>query len=331
MKISCPYCDYSKEIDPAKLPPGAKRATCPKCKQKFDLDYSASGMTTDQNIIDGPPPIPGSHPGPPPLPTAESLATPLEIPQAREDLATEIKAGRQPEPVFGPPPLPVSSGPQAEYDPGQPWPGAESPTPEGLPWEERSGSLISDLWTTTKEVLFKPNEFFHRMPATGGHKTPLTYAMIVGSVGGIFGLFWQALFAMFGSMLGTEAPDIPMMWLIIGMIGVMILLPLLILLTLYLMAAFQHLMLMIVGGADGGFEATLRVLAYGSAANIWNIVPILGGLMSGVWLLVLMIIGLPIVHQTSAGRVVVAVLVIPFIFIIALIAVAVFIAVQFMH
>jgi len=37
MQITCPNCNYSKGIDPALLPPGTTRATCPKCDESFAL------------------------------------------------------------------------------------------------------------------------------------------------------------------------------------------------------------------------------------------------------------------------------------------------------
>lgn len=37
MQITCPHCNYSKQIDPSMLPPATTRATCPKCQSKFDL------------------------------------------------------------------------------------------------------------------------------------------------------------------------------------------------------------------------------------------------------------------------------------------------------
>ena len=40
MQISCPSCGYSKQIDPALLPPDTTRATCPKCAESFALPVS---------------------------------------------------------------------------------------------------------------------------------------------------------------------------------------------------------------------------------------------------------------------------------------------------
>lgn len=37
MKLTCPHCDYSRQIDPQKIPPGTVRVKCPLCTEAFDL------------------------------------------------------------------------------------------------------------------------------------------------------------------------------------------------------------------------------------------------------------------------------------------------------
>ena len=65
---------------------------------------------------------------------------------------------------------------------------------------------------------------------------------------------------------------------------------------------------MIVGGANQPFETTFRVLAFtqGSASPL-QIIPLCGGLISGVWALVCNCIGLARAHETDTGRAVLAV------------------------
>lgn len=38
MNISCPHCQFSKDIDPSKAPARPTRVTCPKCRQVFTFD-----------------------------------------------------------------------------------------------------------------------------------------------------------------------------------------------------------------------------------------------------------------------------------------------------
>ena len=65
---------------------------------------------------------------------------------------------------------------------------------------------------------------------------------------------------------------------------------------------------MIVGGANQPFETTFRVLAFtqGSTGPL-QIIPLCGGLISGVWAIVCYCIGLARAHETDTGRAVLAV------------------------
>ena len=62
-------------------------------------------------------------------------------------------------------------------------------------------------------------------------------------------------------------------------------------------------MLLALGGATRGFEATFRVAAFSQAASIFNIIPGCGGLISLVYTLVLLVIGLSEAHQITPREV----------------------------
>ena len=74
-------------------------------------------------------------------------------------------------------------------------------------------------------------------------------------------------------------------------------------------SAVLHLCLTLVGGAKRDFETTFRVLCFsaGSAYPLM-IVPICGGLISGIWCLVCECIGLAKAHDTTTGKALLAVL-----------------------
>ena len=35
MNITCPHCNFSKQVDPAKLPNRPVKVNCPKCRSSF--------------------------------------------------------------------------------------------------------------------------------------------------------------------------------------------------------------------------------------------------------------------------------------------------------
>jgi hypothetical protein len=91
-------------------------------------------------------------------------------------------------------------------------------------------------------------------------------------------------------------------------IGMIIVAPIFIVIGVFIGAAILHLMLMIVGGANSGFEATVRVVCYAQTAQLAGIIPFCGGLISLVWAIILYVIGLARAHRTTQGKAVLAVL-----------------------
>ena len=179
----------------------------------------------------------------------------------------------------------------------------------GLPWEHRrERGFFNAFVETLVMVLTKPGEAFAVMKREGGLGEPLIYALIGGCLGGIVSLLFSmglhsvGFFAdrhdTFGAMAGMGA----------GSAAFIVLIPLFVVIGLFIGSAIVHLCLMVVGGANQSFETTFRVLAFsqGSAGPL-QMIPICGGLISGVWGLVCSCIGLARAHDTDTGRAVLAV------------------------
>ena len=181
------------------------------------------------------------------------------------------------------------------------------------PWEDMEGlGFLQAFLTTLREVLFSPTTFFRRMPTSKGITNPLIFGLILGVLGGVFGLAWQRFFAM---RLG-QFPEITT----IHLVGITIALPLIVLITLYLGSAIIHLCLTVVGGNRRGFEATFRVIAYSWSTQIFSLIPFVGGLIIPIYTLVIEIIGLRESHGIGTGRAILAIF-LPLIVILALLLV----------
>jgi len=182
---------------------------------------------------------------------------------------------------------------------------------EKTPWEDREARGFFDgLFTTARDTLFRPSEFFRKMPVTGGLTDPLLYALIVGMIGLMFSYFWQVLLqgAMQDSMFpGMKTVTGQHMLRGFGMAALAFFSPFLVILWLFIWSGVLHLFLMMVKGARSGFEATFRVAAYGSSTNLFLIIPFCGSVIAGVWTIVLMIIGIREAHETTGGKAAVAV------------------------
>lgn len=178
----------------------------------------------------------------------------------------------------------------------------------GLPWDRRQElGFFPAFFETLKLVLFNPTIAFTKMKPEGGMTEPLIYAVFGGSVGFVFYLLFSIFMSSFGFMSDRNALA-GLLGLGFGTIFILIFMPVLIALGLFVGAGILHLCLMLVGGAKRSFETTFRVLAYtiGSTYPLM-IVPICGGAISGIWALVVEIIGLARAHETSTGKAALAV------------------------
>jgi predicted Zn finger-like uncharacterized protein len=66
-EITCPHCQLSKQVDPDQLPADVVRATCPRCKQSFELPQPAAKATDSHQK-----PTPKNMPDPPEKPIRQA-------------------------------------------------------------------------------------------------------------------------------------------------------------------------------------------------------------------------------------------------------------------
>jgi hypothetical protein len=201
--------------------------------------------------------------------------------------------------------------------PGETFDGAPGAAPgAGIPWDERGRiGLLAALIETTRCVLTAPFAFFRSLPVTGGLGSPLLYGVILGWIGVVAAAFYQALFR---SLVGPSVmpfSDRPELVSLLGMMegwagfaGQAVFGWVFVVIGIFISTGVFHLMLLLLGGARRGFEATLRVLAFSQATSVVMLLPFCGSLIGVVWTLVLCVIGLAEVHQIGHGKAAAAVL-----------------------
>ncbi len=161
------------------------------------------------------------------------------------------------------------------------------------------------LYQTAKAVLFRPGRFFRVMPSGVGGREAFAFGLLFGSVGTMFGWFWQ--FLMLFENFGPSAEYfMGLFTLKILFIGILILVPFFVILEILFSTSILHAALYIVRGAGHGFDATFKVMAYSQAPQVFGLIPFVGGLIGWFWQLVIRIIGLKEIHQTSYARVILA-------------------------
>jgi hypothetical protein len=182
-------------------------------------------------------------------------------------------------------------------------------TRSGAPWEKRSElGLWQAIYQTFKIVLFSPEALFRTLTFRGGIVEPLAFGILVGSVGTMFGLFWQFL-VWSGFVLFSMEPIFGQLPFGLIYLSILVVTPILWIVWIFFSSTVIHLLLLIVRGGQNGYEGTLRVVSYSQAAQIWSLIPFAGGFLGWIWQVVIQIIGLKQIHDTSYARVIMALLI----------------------
>ena len=210
---------------------------------------------------------------------------------------------------------PAASAPPAPQTPTAPamiapTTGSTSAPRSGLPWDERhTKGFFSAFIETLQTVLTRPSEAFTAMRREGGLGEPLLYAIIGGSFGLVFYFIYQLAFQSLGMFANRPNPLAHLVGAGIGGVILIIFVPVLVAIGAFINAAILHVCLMIVGGAKQPFETTFRVICFASGSVFpLMVVPLCGGVIAGIWDIILRCIGLARAHETETGRAVLAVL-----------------------
>jgi hypothetical protein len=169
-------------------------------------------------------------------------------------------------------------------------PSDNAPTPPppiaGLPWEEPHAGLGS-IFPTVIRFISSPIESYGRMSLTVDLVRPIAYFVGLALLGALVSQIWnfvlydslvKVLRTVAGPMFQKFAPFMHKPGLIQLAFG-LIITPLIALIVLFVWSALVHLALTLMGGANRGFAATLRVMCYAQTSQIAVIIPGVGGLI----------------------------------------------------
>lgn len=231
---------------------------------------------------------------------------------------------------YPPPPSEPPAPPPGGPPPGGAPPPTGGPPPGGgtavamLPWDERERhGFFGALVETVKLLVVSPAEAFGRARERGDYFSPLLFALLMIVIGTVFAVLWSVVTsAVFPppdlTFLEELPPDLrPIMEMLMGgpsaeglILQFLVSLAVSIV-VLFVAALVLHLFLLLVGGAKqsrAGFEGTFRTVCYGEVASLALLVPFVGQLITLVWYIVLLILGLAAIHRTSHGKSAAAVL-----------------------
>ena len=175
-----------------------------------------------------------------------------------------------------------------------------SSRPARSPWESDR-----DFIGTAKEVITNPGGFFETMPVSGGMGSPLLFAFIAGTIGviagAVYGLVLHVMNPANFLFPGGHRSGSPFLFLSggIGFVFQVFLGPIFVILGVFVSSAIYHAVLWILQSANETFEATFRVCCYAQAVSLLAIIPVCGGILGGLWAIVVLAIGFSKVHKVS--------------------------------
>jgi hypothetical protein len=181
----------------------------------------------------------------------------------------------------------------------------------GLSWEREPS--LENFTDTLNEVLGASQDPFRRMRRTGGVANPLMFFVIGMVISQIANAIYATVYS--AVVLASRGGPFPFEALVIvaavqlvgGLIGVVVFVPIL----AFIIAGIYHVLLAMIGGANAGYEATLRCVCftYGSTA-VLNAIPVIGPIIGFFYGIVVLIQAFSQAHETSGSKASFAVLVV---------------------
>ena len=174
----------------------------------------------------------------------------------------------------------------------------------------------NNIFHPLRSTLLLPKKFFSDMRLGNGIGESFLFGFLIGSIGTMFEWFWQFLIISGKSeVLGNTLPDLILSNL--NFYVVLILCPLFIIIKMFFVGGIVHLSLIILRGAQNGFEGTFKVIAYSQSAQMFSIIPFIGGITGFIWQIIIVLIGLKRIHHSSSFKIIFA-LFLPFGFLIVI-------------
>jgi hypothetical protein len=181
----------------------------------------------------------------------------------------------------------------------------------GLPWE-RDPSTES-FWETVRLVIGAPQAAFEIMRRRGGMSNPFGFFLLSAVLGNLLvvviwavvvvllrvifvsitdpALISQYRWDLFFVAVGGASCVAIFVGLLTGLFGSL------------LSAAVYHVSLLACGAANGGFQTTYRVVAFGTGSvYMLFAIPLIGPLFGAIMQLIVLTFGFRSAHETSGGR-----------------------------
>mgnify|MGYP000292311163 FL=1 len=166
---------------------------------------------------------------------------------------------------------------------------------DGVPWEqpERYGFFPS-FYQTILRVMFRAPDFFRHVRSDAPLTRPVFFYVLLSFFQTVIAHLWsmnslQELSRTVTDPQALARIDVLMQGLSTPLILVMT--PFIMLIQLFLFAAFYHLMIRLAQPDKADFNTVVRVIAYSAAPLVVCVVPLVGNAVGSVWFLASTFVG----------------------------------------
>lgn len=184
-------------------------------------------------------------------------------------------------------------------------------------WEKNSG--IGSYFSTLKEIMINPSQFFSEIEDKETFGRAFLFALLSILIYGTASTIWSFLFESmslgFKFMEHTASArnlgPAELLALPITHIAMLFLIPIFGIIGSFIGAGITHLFLLILGGTENGYVATLKAYLYSTGPNVLSIVPCIGPFVGSIWSIVSLVFGITTLQKVSGIKAVSAVFLLP--------------------
>lgn len=178
---------------------------------------------------------------------------------------------------------------------------AGRPATSGAAWDRAEGRFPEDFLQAWKESVFSPAAYFSALRPGGSLWRAILYYLVLSLLGAGLSVVWNLWLGAPGQAgevyesLGLSPDRIQLL--------VFLAAPFLALILWAFFTPVYHFLVALLVEDRRGMRETARVLCYAwSGPQVFQVVPLVGGLIASVWSVVLLVVGIREMHGTSTGR-----------------------------
>ena len=177
-------------------------------------------------------------------------------------------------------------------------------------WEDPAVAFPMNLVETWRRSVFEPGAFFTNGPFDRAAVRPILYYLLMAVLGALLSLTWgtvlpttqPGLMETLAEIMNAPLPDAPGATGATTRLADFFLTPFWAVLYLIVTTLLLHVFVLVLAPQRRSLTATVRTICYAAGPGLFAIVPLVGGLVAGVWGVVLTVIGLREAHRTTTGR-----------------------------